>query len=190
MTPGAQPTKLSRPQGLTLNPYVSASPIATSPVLSFFSQVIVLPEIATTMASEARLFTFSPETKDKLRKFRLGTSRAKDPQAVIYQIDKKTLEIAQSDDEVYNNLQDIADELPDNSPRFVLLSYPLTLASGRLSVPYVMIYYLPTTCNSEMKMLYASAKELVRNTAEVNRIIEISDAEDIEGIPDKLQSDA
>lgn len=53
-----------------------------------------------------------------------------------------------------------------------------------------MIYYLPTTCNSEMKMLYASAKELVRNTAEVNRIIEISDAEDIEGIPDKLQSDA
>lgn len=51
MTPGAQPTKLSRPQGLTLNPYVSASPIATSPVLSFFSQVIVLPEIATTMVS-------------------------------------------------------------------------------------------------------------------------------------------
>ncbi|GME53186.1 putative gmf family protein [Neofusicoccum parvum] len=141
-------------------------------------------------ASEARLFTFSPETKDKLRKFRLGTSRAKDAQAVIYQIDKKTLEIAQSDDVVYTNLQEIADELPDNSPRFVLLSYPMTLASGRLSVPYVMIYYLPTTCNSEMKMLYASAKELVRNTAEVNRIIEIADAEDIEGIEDRLQSDA
>ena len=34
-------------------------------------------------SSEARLYTFSQETKDKLRKFRLGTSRAKDPQAVI-----------------------------------------------------------------------------------------------------------
>jgi hypothetical protein len=34
-------------------------------------------------ASEARLYTFSPETKTALRKFRLGTSRAKDPQAVI-----------------------------------------------------------------------------------------------------------
>ena len=33
--------------------------------------------------SEARLFTFSQETKDHLRKFRLGTSRASDPQAVI-----------------------------------------------------------------------------------------------------------
>ncbi|KAI9795650.1 MAG: hypothetical protein M1833_006891 [Piccolia ochrophora] len=35
------------------------------------------------MSSEARLYTFSPETKEKLRKFRLGTSRAQDPQAVI-----------------------------------------------------------------------------------------------------------
>ncbi|KAK8214980.1 hypothetical protein BKA81DRAFT_277991, partial [Phyllosticta paracitricarpa] len=118
-------------------------------------------------ASEARLYTFSPETKDKLRKFRLGTSRAKDPQAVIYQIDKKTLEIAPASPDVYTNLQDLADALPDHSPRFVLLSYPLTLPSGRLSVPYVMLNYLPETCNAELKMLYAGAKELLRNTAEV-----------------------
>jgi len=36
-----------------------------------------------TMASESRLYTFSQESKDHLRKFRLGTSRASDPQAVI-----------------------------------------------------------------------------------------------------------
>ena len=34
-------------------------------------------------SSESRLYTFSDETKQKLRKFRLGTSRAKDPQAII-----------------------------------------------------------------------------------------------------------
>lgn len=34
-------------------------------------------------SSEARLYTFSQETKDHLRKFRLGTSRANEPQAVI-----------------------------------------------------------------------------------------------------------
>lgn len=34
-------------------------------------------------SSEQRLYTFSPDTKAALRKFRLGTSRAKDPQAVI-----------------------------------------------------------------------------------------------------------
>lgn len=45
------------------------------------------------------------------------------------QIDKKTLEISQVGDEVYKNMQDLSDELPDNSPRYVLLSYPLTLVS-------------------------------------------------------------
>ena len=45
----------------------------------------------------------------------------------VDQIDKSTLEIAQADDETYSNMQELADELPDHSPRYVLLSYPLTL---------------------------------------------------------------
>ncbi|KAI7370297.1 hypothetical protein KC354_g1338 [Hortaea werneckii] len=141
------------------------------------------------MSSEARLYTFSPETKNALRKFRLGTSRAKDPQAVIYQIDKSTMEIKQVDETIYSNMQELSDELPDNSPRYILLSYPLTMESGRLSVPYVMINYLPPTCSSEMRMLYAGAKELMRNQAEVNRIIEMDAAEDIEEIEEKLKGE-
>ncbi|KAH7130288.1 hypothetical protein B0J11DRAFT_522828 [Dendryphion nanum] len=140
------------------------------------------------MSSESRLYTFSPETTQKLRKFRLGTSRAKDPQAIIYQIDKKTLEIQPVDDEVYSDLQTLGDELPDHAPRFVLLSHPITFDSGRVSVPYVMLYYLPVTCNNEVKMLYAGAKELMRNTAEVNRIIEIDSVDDLDDIEAQLKS--
>ncbi|QIW99337.1 hypothetical protein AMS68_004855 [Peltaster fructicola] len=141
------------------------------------------------MSSESRLYTFSPETKERLRKFRLGTSRAKDPQAIIYQINKQTLEILQSDDEVYKSLEELADELPDNTPRFILLSYPLTLASGRQSVPYVMLNYMPTTCNSELRMLYAGAKELLRNQSEVGRIIEIDSVDDLEDVESKLKGE-
>ena len=47
------------------------------------------------------------------------------------QIDKRSLEISQADDEVYKSMAELADELPDNSPRFVLLSYPLTLVCDR-----------------------------------------------------------
>ena len=43
------------------------------------------------------------------------------------QIDKKTLEIKQADEDVYTDLDSIAEELPDHMPRFILLSYPLTL---------------------------------------------------------------
>jgi hypothetical protein len=43
------------------------------------------------------------------------------------------MEIKQDEDKtVYKDLQEIAEDLPDHSPRFVLLSYPLTLVSGRL----------------------------------------------------------
>ncbi|KAH1323498.1 hypothetical protein KXV22_006007 [Aspergillus fumigatus] len=170
--------------------------------------------------SESRLYSFSPETKEKLRKFRLGTSRAKDPQAVIYIIDSKTQEIRAEDGEVYSKMQDLADELPESSPRFILLSYPLTLVggicaggsdapplkscsknvrvletnffsshqgSGRLTVPYVLLYYLPENCNPSMRMTYAGAVELMRNTAEVNRVIEVQDEDDILSIESKLQ---
>ncbi|MCJ1275834.1 hypothetical protein MMC21_003638 [Puttea exsequens] len=103
------------------------------------------------------------------------------------QIDKQTLEISQADEEVYSDILALAEELPDHSPRYVLLSYPLTLASGRQSVPYVLLYYLPVTCNAELRMLYAGAKELMRNTAETGRIIEMSEAEDLETIEEKLK---
>ncbi|KAL3257189.1 hypothetical protein ABHI18_007028 [Aspergillus niger] len=141
--------------------------------------------------SESRLYSFSPETKEKLRKFRLGTSRAKDPQAIIWLadiIDSKSQEIRPEDGEVYSKMEDLADELPESSPRFILLSYPLTLASGRLTVPYVMLYYLPVNCNPNSRMMYAGAVELMRNTAEVNRVIEVHEEDDIISIESKLQN--
>lgn len=128
--------------------------------------------------------------------------------ATLDRIDKHTLEIAQVDDQIYTDLLDLADELPDHSPRYVLLSYPLTLVrnssisnrlhalwltavqpSGRLSVPYVLLYYLPVTCNAELRMLYAGAKELMRNTAEVGRVIEMVESEELESIEEKLRGE-
>ncbi|RMZ87596.1 hypothetical protein DV736_g5183, partial [Chaetothyriales sp. CBS 134916] len=135
------------------------------------------------------LYVFSQETKDTLRKFRLGTSRASKPQAKILQIDIKSQEIRLSSDKTYDSLTDISDELPDSSPRFVLLSYPLTLPSGRLSVPYVMLYYLPVNCNPNMRMSYAGAVEVVRQQAEVQRLIEVKEAEEVEDIESKLKGD-
>ncbi|KAB5545931.1 GMF family protein [Coniochaeta sp. 2T2.1] len=137
-----------------------------------------------TQSSEARLYTFSQESRDHLRKFRLGTSRSNEPQAVIYLIDKSTHEIKQDPDKTtYTTLDEIAEDLPDHTPRFVLLSYPLTLPSGRLSVPYVLLYYLPITCNNEMRMMYAGAKELMRNTAEVGKVIDVESVEELEELP-------
>ena len=42
-------------------------------------------------------------------------------------IDTKSQEIKPAHDQIYSDMLELADELPDSSPRFILLSYPLTL---------------------------------------------------------------
>lgn len=66
----------------------------------------------------------------------------------------------------------------------------MTLSSGRVSVPYVMVYYMPATCNAESRMLFAGAKELLRNTAEVGKILEVTDAEDMLELEERLKGEA
>lgn len=53
-------------------------------------------------------------------------------------IDKTTLEIKQDEEgTVYKDLESIGDDLPDHSPRFILLSYPCTLV-----IPLILFLYL------------------------------------------------
>lgn len=51
-------------------------------------------------------------------------------------IDAKSQEIRPVDGEVYSKMEDLADDLPDSSPRFILLSYPLTIVSLRHKLSY------------------------------------------------------
>ncbi|KAL9054237.1 MAG: hypothetical protein Q9162_004270 [Coniocarpon cinnabarinum] len=139
------------------------------------------------MASEQRMYTISEETKDQLKKFRLGSSRAKEIQAIIYSIDKSSLEITPEATDPLKSLQALSDDLPENSPRFVLLSMPLTLSDGRSTVPYVMVSFMPPTCSNEQRMVYAGAKEMFRNEAGVARVLDVEDEEGVEGLEERLR---
>ena len=47
-------------------------------------------------------------------------------------IDTKSQEIKPADDETYSDMLELADALPASSPRFILLSYPLTLVRAQI----------------------------------------------------------
>lgn len=81
----------------------------------------------------------------------------------------------------------MAEELPDNSPRYIILSYPFKLPDGRLKSPLVLLYWRPPTCGQESKMLYAGAVELIREKAGVSKLIEVEEEEDFDGIEDELK---
>ena len=52
-----------------------------------------------------------------------------------------------------------------------------------------MIYYLPVNANPNLKMSYAGAVELMRSTAEVNRVMEIADGEELQEIEGRLKGE-
>lgn len=109
-------------------------------------------------------------------------------QAIIYCIDKSTYEVKrEDDDQIIDNLDELGEELPDTSPRFILLSYPFTSDDGRLVSPLVLLYWKPQTCGQEAKMLYAGAIETFRDKAGVSKLIQVEEEEELESIEDELK---
>ncbi|KAH3686938.1 hypothetical protein WICPIJ_002099 [Wickerhamomyces pijperi] len=102
------------------------------------------------------------------------------------QIDQNTYEIKAQTTESITSVEDLVDELPDNTPRYIVLSYPLTLKDGRKASPLVMGYWLPPTCTQSARMLYAAAVELFRSKCGVSKLIEFEEEEDFEDLQEKV----
>jgi len=112
--------------------------------------------------------------KDSLRKFRFAR-RNEGSAALVVKINKQKLlmeEVEQFDD---ISIEDLAEELPENSPRFVVLSYELKHPDGRKSFPLVLLNWAPTTSEMGMLTLHASALFDFQTTADVSKVIEIRD---------------
>ncbi|KAI5802911.1 hypothetical protein FPQ18DRAFT_408150 [Pyronema domesticum] len=135
--------------------------------------------------TSSSVYKFSDETNAKLRKFRLSTSRKNEPQAIILSIDRQTFEVI-AEDEVYNSLSDVADELPDGAPRYVLLSYPVKRHDGSLSSPYVMLFWSPEGTSPALKMQYAGATQHVAKATGVIKTFDVSDEDEVLEVADKL----
>ncbi|GES85718.1 histone H4-like [Rhizophagus clarus] len=113
---------------------------------------------------------------EKLRKFRFSKS-SKGNAAFVLKIDREKLLVVE--DEQYDNisLEELIEELPENSPRYIVLSYELLHDDGRKSYPLILIYYSPVTTNPETNMLYASAKTYFQQKADLNKVFDIRETE-------------
>lgn len=78
-------------------------------------------------------------------------------------------------------------ELPDNSPRFLLLSYHLSHTDGRTSFPLVLVYWAPQTSSMELLTLYTSALSNLSVKADVGKVIDFREGTlDREALEQKL----
>lgn len=133
--------------------------------------------------------TIPNETKQQLRKFRL--SPIKQASTVIptqiYKIDKNDQALLLDESLELSTFDELADELPDNSPRYILMNYGYTKADGRYVSPLVGIYWRPDTSKGEIKMLYAGAVELFKKEIGCNLWLECSDEEDIPDLKAEIE---
>ncbi|GLB34577.1 putative cofilin/tropomyosin-type actin-binding protein [Lyophyllum shimeji] len=112
--------------------------------------------------------------KDSLRKFRFARRNAGSA-AIVIKINKVKLvmeEVEQFDD---ISIEELAEELPENAPRYVVLSYELTHKDGRKSFPLVLINWAPTSSEIGLLTLHASALINFQSTADITKVIEIRD---------------
>lgn len=61
------------------------------------------------------------------------------------------------EDEAFDNdisVEDLAEELPDTSPRYVVYSYKYTHKDGRVSYPLIFIYYCPSSASRARRLCF------------------------------------
>ncbi|KAF4576705.1 hypothetical protein EYR36_000700 [Pleurotus pulmonarius] len=112
--------------------------------------------------------------KDTLRKFRFARRNAGSA-ALVIKINKKDLIMEEVEQFDNIGIDELAEELPENSPRYVLLSYELHHSDGRKSFPLVLINWAPTSSEIGILTLHASALLNFQNIADVSKVIEIRD---------------
>ncbi|TPX34864.1 hypothetical protein SmJEL517_g02633 [Synchytrium microbalum] len=115
---------------------------------------------------------------ESFKKFRFR--KAKSNAALVLKIDPKQLMIVE--DETHENvtIDDLASELPDTSPRYIVLSYENKHDDGRVSYPLVGLFYCPDGSSDQSRMLYASAKSYVFQKADISgKIYDLNEAEEL-----------
>ncbi|EUC66104.1 cofilin/tropomyosin-type actin-binding protein [Rhizoctonia solani AG-3 Rhs1AP] len=68
------------------------------------------------------------------------------------------------------SIEDLAEELPEASPRYVVLSYELKHDDGRTSFPLVLINWTPLGSETGLMTLHAGSLIAFQNTVDVSKV--------------------
>ena len=92
-------------------------------------------------------------------------------------IDKSKFLIVQDEYQEDIDLSDL--DLPENQPRYIMISYKYDQDDGRVSYPLIFVYYSPSTVSMELKMMYAACRTYLVQKCSVSKLLELANAEDL-----------
>ncbi|KAJ2744225.1 hypothetical protein GGI20_003124 [Coemansia sp. BCRC 34301] len=126
--------------------------------------------------------TINPDVLKNVERLRL-CKKSEGMKAYIAKIDARALEVVDGEEpegEQFKDttMEDLVDELPDNAPRYLVLSYRFEHQDKRVSYPLVLIYYCPETARPADRMLYASTQQLFAKMAKLDKVYLLEDKDD------------
>ncbi len=79
-----------------------------------------------------------------------------------------SVQIAQIDNQ-YPNMrpEQLAEELPETAPRFLVISFKYPKPDGRVQYPLCLVYYCPETCADRNRMMYTRFVNVISKALDI-----------------------
>jgi len=122
--------------------------------------------------------SISDEVKGVLEKFRFR--RDTKNTAIILKVnpDSISVEISEELSDI-EDIEELKESIPDTQPRFVLLSWKVSHADGRVSYPMAFIYTTPRDCQPRLQMMYSGSYQSLIQQCGLTKVYQIRDLDEL-----------
>lgn len=129
------------------------------------------------MSHLVKVCDIDDDVKEALKKFRF---RKNDKNAaLIMKVDREKQKICVDDLLEDVSVDDLRESLPEHQPRFVVYSYRMEHADGRVSYPMCFIYITPRDSLIELQIMYAGTKLALQKEADLTRVYEVRELDEL-----------
>ncbi|XP_043474687.1 glia maturation factor beta [Leptopilina heterotoma] len=136
--------------------------------------------------SSNKICDIEDDVKDALKKFRFRKSQTN--AALILKVDKEKQKVCIDEFVEDIQMEEVQDLIPAHQPRYIVYSYKMEHSDGRVSYPMCFIFYTPRDIQMELQVLYAGMKLVLQREAELTKVFEVRELEELteEWLKEKL----
>lgn len=86
------------------------------------------------------------------------------------------------------SVDELQEQLPGHQPRYIVYSYKMIHDDNRISYPMCFIFYTPRDSQMELQIMYAGTKRALQREADLTRVYEIRELDELteEWLKEKL----
>uniref|UniRef100_A0A8D9AKE2 Glia maturation factor beta n=1 Tax=Cacopsylla melanoneura TaxID=428564 RepID=A0A8D9AKE2_9HEMI len=129
------------------------------------------------MSQPVKVCDIDDDVKEALKKFRFR--KAQSNAALILKVDREKQRICIDDLMEDVTLDELREILPGHQPRYVIYSCRMEHGDGRVSYPMSFIYITPRDAQMALQIMYAGTKLALQHEADLTRVYEVRELEEL-----------